>query len=467
MPRKTNPPLPLVAGDSEQGEQNDRLRQIPSMEKLLSSAEMGRVIEEFGRSLVKEHLASELSKVRSPNASSSDLTLAALITNIRPALMALTEGSLRPVINGTGVMIHTNLGRAPVGNGSWERGGRLVTAYSNLEFDLESGERGSREGHLSELAARLFGCEAALLTNNNAAAMLLLVSALARGKELIVSRGELVEIGGSFRVPEVIEQGGARLREVGTTNRTRPDDYLSAVSRRTAALLRVNQSNFEIVGFTESPSTDEMISVARRVKRPLLWDEGSGRVVDLSPYGFRKGTTVRELIAAGVDAVTCSTDKLLGATQGGLILGRKEIIEQCRKHPLMRALRGGKESYAVISQVLLAFLSSRHEELIPLYQMLAAPLDSLRERADRFHGEMVSTTPIESVLGGGTTPAETMPSWAITIAGDPDSLASRLRMAETPVVGRIANGVFAIDMRTVFPHQDSTVAQILAQIVGK
>ena len=207
MPRKTNPPLPLVAGDSEQGEQNDRLRQIPSMEKLLSSAEMGRVIEEFGRSLVKEHLASELSKVRSPNASSSDLTLAALITNIRPALMALTEGSLRPVINGTGVMIHTNRGRAPVGKDSWERGGRLVTTYSNLEFDLEGGERGSREGHLSELAARLFGCEAALLTNNNAAAMLLLVSALARGKELIVSRGELVEIGGSFRVPEVIEQG--------------------------------------------------------------------------------------------------------------------------------------------------------------------------------------------------------------------------------------------------------------------
>jgi len=382
-------------------------------------------------------------------------------------LQTATASSLRRVINGSGVIIHTNLGRCPIDPELWQRAGEIATRYSNLEFDLEKGERGARDEHLESLCATLFGCEAAVLTNNNAAATLLLMAAVASGREVLVSRGELVEIGGSFRVPDVIQQGGAKLREVGTTNRTRAGDYSTIVTKNIAAILRVNRSNFDMVGFTETPSIEELVKVARAKKRPLLYDEGSGRVVDLSKYGFQQRDTIRELIDKGVDAITCSTDKLIGATQGGLILGREAIIRKARKHPLMRALRAGKESYAVIAETLRAFATDRYEQDIAIYRMLATPIEALRRRAE----EIVRGTPCRAVesrcaLGGGTTPTETIPSIAIEVPGKPAELSTRFLQNDPPIIGRTEKNRFTIEVRTLMDQELSEVAAALRTASG-
>ena len=314
------------------------LRSIPSVERILSAAAFAPLVAEFGRERVKEAVVEHLTTVRATRAAYAEEEAVSAVT---AALAAATRSTLRRVINGSGVIIHTNLGRSPIHPGIWQEAAEIVSGYSNLEFDLEEGDRGARDEHLTAVCRTLFGCEAAILANNNASGTMLVLAALAAGKEVVVSRGELVEIGGAFRVPDVIQQGGAKLREVGTTNRTRARDYAEACSRKTAALLRVHRSNFDIVGFTETPTVAELVAVARQKKVPLLYDEGSGRVVELHPYGFAPGETLADLIAAGVDVITCSTDKLIGATQGGLILGRAELIAKCRRHPLMRALRVG------------------------------------------------------------------------------------------------------------------------------
>src|SRR5260221_4060725 len=282
------------------------LRAIPSVERILSGDALGPLIATYGRTRVKNALSAHLDGLRARRAPWDETKV---LDALREAVARATSSTLRRVINGSGVIIHTNLGRSPISNAIWQRAAAAVTGYSNLEYDLEHGERGARDKHLAAICHTLFGCEAAILTNNNAAGTLLALAAVAGGKEVVVSRGELVEIGGAFRVPDVIQQGGAKLREVGTTNRTRASDYTAAVTRRTAALLRVHRSNFDIVGFTETPSIAELVAVARAKKLPLLYDEGSGRVVDLEPYGLTRDATLRELIAAGVDLVMCSTDK--------------------------------------------------------------------------------------------------------------------------------------------------------------
>ena len=374
--------------------------------------------------------------------------------------------SPRPVINATGVILHTNLGRAPIDPQLLARTAGVIAGYSNLELDLETGKRGRRNEHLSDLAARLFGCEAALLVNNNASAVLLLLAALGRGREVIVSRGELVEIGGSFRVPEVIVQGGAILREVGTTNRTRVSDYAEAISGATSAILRVHRSNFDIVGFTESPSIAELARLAADRGVPLLYDEGSGRVVDLEKYGFSAAPTLAELFRLGVTAVSCSTDKLIGATQGGLILGTREIIEHCGRHPLMRALRPGKESYAIVGETLRAFLAGQHEERIPIYRMLAMRREELRRRAvilaEAVGGAVVET---RVALGGGTTPTETTASWGIAFEGAGEGLRDSLLRLPRPVIVRIDEGKVILDLRTVFAEDDAQLVESLKRVM--
>jgi L-seryl-tRNA(Ser) seleniumtransferase len=435
---------------------NSILRGLPSVERILSSAAVTPLVEEFGRARVKAAVAAHLDALRRDRIPWDERAAGGAI---RALAGESTASSLRRVINGSGVIIHTNLGRSPIAPVIWERAAQITTAYSNLEFDLAAGDRGARDEHLSALCATLFGCQAAILTNNNASAVLLLLSAVARDREVIVSRGELVEIGGSFRVPDVIQQGGARLREVGTTNRTRSFDYADAAGAETAAILRVHRSNFEIVGFTETPSIDEMVDVARAKSVPLLYDEGSGRVVDLAKYGFAPTLTIRELIAAGVDAVTCSTDKLIGATQGGLILGSEEIVAKCRKHPLMRAVRAGKESYAVIAETLRAFATGRHEDEIAIYRMLAAPLDALRARAEELiAGTECRVVVSDCALGGGTTPTETIPSVAVAVPGNAAENAARFLANDPPVVGRIVDDVFTIDVRTLLDSDFSPVA---------
>ena len=392
---------------------------------------------------------------------------ATAVDAVRATLRTATASSLRRVINGSGVIIHTNLGRCPIDPELWRRAGEIATRYSNLEFDLEEGERGARDEHLESLCTTLFGCEAAVLTNNNAAATLLLLAAVASGREVLVSRGELVEIGGSFRVPDVIQQGGAKLREVGTTNRTRAGDYAAIATKTIAAILRVNRSNFDMVGFTETPSIEELVKVARAKKRPLLYDEGSGRVVDLSKYGFQQRDTIRELIEKGVDALTCSTDKLIGATQGGLILGRSAILAKVRKHPLMRALRAGKESYAVIAETLRAFATDRYELDIAIYRMLATPIEALRRHAEEIvRGTRCRVVDSRCALGGGTTPTETIASIAIEVPGKPAELSTRFLQNDPPIIGRIEKNRFTIEVRSLLDQELSEVAAALRTASG-
>ena len=441
---------PAAAADSGAG-----LRSIPSVERILTSPAFAPVVAAFGREATKVAVNGHLEELRASRAGYREDTA---LDFVHRRLTSSTSSTLRRVINATGIIIHTNLGRSPIDPRIWDDAAAVVLGYSNLEFDLAEGERGRRDEHLSALCASLFGCEAAVLTNNNAAAALLLLAAVAAKKDVIVSRGELVEIGGSFRVPDVIRQGGARLVEVGTTNRTRAADYVAAVTRKTAAMLRVHRSNFDIVGFTETPSIEEMVAAARGKGVPLLYDEGSGCVVDLSRYGFSRSETIRELIASGVDVVTCSTDKLVGATQGGLILGRAAIVDLVRRHPLMRALRAGKESYAVIAATLRAFATGKHEELIPIYTMLATPLDELRARATNLGGRVVESA---AALGGGTTPTETIPSVAIAVPGNAGELRARFLAHDPPIAGRVITDQFTLDLRTVLPADLPAVAAAL------
>jgi L-seryl-tRNA(Ser) seleniumtransferase len=436
-------------------------RSIPSVERILSAASFAPLVSEFGRERVKDAVVEHLVTIRAERTAWDE---AAAIETVESILSAATVSTLTRTINGTGVIIHTNLGRSPIDPSIWLEAETIVAGYSNLELDLDSGERGARDEHLTNVCRALFGCEAAILANNNAAGTMLLLASIAAGREVVVSRGELVEIGGAFRVPDVIQQGGAKLREVGTTNRTRARDYTDAISRRTAAILRVHRSNFDIVGFTETPDIAELIDVACTKKVPLLYDEGSGRPVDLTRYGFAPAPTIAELIARGVDAVTCSTDKLLGATQGGLILGREELIAKCRRHPLMRALRVGKETYAVVAATLRAFATGKHEERIPIYRMLATPLDLLRSRGEHvIRNTTARLIDSRCALGGGTTPTETMPSVAIEVAGDANALHTRFLQNDPPIVGRIQNDHFTLDLRTL---QESDLGAVAAAVRG-
>jgi L-seryl-tRNA(Ser) seleniumtransferase len=432
---------------SPAGAPDSSLRTIPSVERILSSAAFSALVADYGRERVKEAVAEHLATLR---ANRTEYDEADASEAASASLAGATGSTLRRVINGSGVIIHTNLGRAPIDSAIWAEAAEIVSGYTNIEFDLDDGRRGARDEHLTTLCHSLFGCEAAVLTNNNAAATMLLLAATASGKEVAVSRGELVEIGGAFRVPDVIQQGGAKLREVGTTNRTRARDYADAISRRTAAILRVHRSNFDIVGFTETPTVPELIDVARAKKVPLLYDEGSGRVVDLHRYGFASEPTIRMLIAQGVDVISCSTDKLIGASQGGLLLGSEELIAKCRRHPLMRALRVGKETYAIVAATLRAFATAKHEERIPIYRMLAAPLDVLRTRAEHLvRGTRCTIVDSRCALGGGTTPTETIASIAVEVPGDANVLSTRFLRNDPPIVGRIQNDRFTIDVRSV------------------
>ncbi|MGK2857094.1 MAG: L-seryl-tRNA(Sec) selenium transferase [Thermoanaerobaculia bacterium] len=450
-----------------QDRERESLRRIPSMESLLGEPRIAALIAAWGREPVKDAIREQLDAVRGGGGTDA-FSLDTLTSAITLALGRSMRTTLERVVNATGVIIHTNLGRSPVSADAWSAASELACGYSNLELDLATGSRGKRHLHVSDLASRLFGCESALLVNNNAAAVLLVLSAIAAGKEVIVSRSELVEIGGAFRVPDIIQQGGAKLREVGTTNRTRAADFEAAIGRRTGAILSVHQSNFQIVGFTEEPQLVELHRIAKAKKVPLVIDEGSGRVADLSRYGFRRQPTLRELIATGADVVTCSTDKLIGASQGGLILGRREILERCAAHPLMRAIRPGKETFALVGAALSAFLAGRQEEQIPIYRLLSASVDSLRERATRIAAATgARVMPCDSALGGGTTPAETIPSIAIAPAGDASRHQRALLERRVPILSRVSEDRLLLDLRSVPPEADGEIVAALTELSAR
>jgi L-seryl-tRNA(Ser) seleniumtransferase len=382
------------------------------------------------------------------------------------ALSSRARGSLRPVINATGVVIHTNLGRAPIAAAALDRVAEIARGYSNLEYDVATGTRGSRSVHAESLLTALTGAEAAIVVNNNAAATLLILTALARGQEVVISRGELVEIGGGFRVPDVLRQSGAVLREVGTTNRTRVTDYTAAVSPATAMFLRVHPSNFRIEGFTERPSLEELVAAARTMHVAIVEDLGSGCLVD----DLRDEPSVQSSIAAGVDVVCFSGDKLLGGPQAGIIAGRKALVDRLRTHPLMRALRVDKITLAVLEATLAEYDAGRAANTIPVQRMLHASADDIEARVRALAaaldtaGWRVATINGSSAVGGGSAPGMALPTVLLSIERDGQSAAATeewLRTLDPPVIARIEHDRVVLDLRTVMPDQDAALASQL------
>ncbi len=380
-----------------------------------------------------------------------------LAARVRDELTAARAPSLRRVLNATGVIVHTNLGRAPLASEALAQVVEAARGYSNLELDLREGSRGSRQDHVAAILRRLTGAEAALVVNNNAAAMLLALAALAEGREVIVSRGELIEIGDGFRIPDVLARSGARLVEVGTTNRTRARDYEKAVRAETALLLRVHQSNFRVVGFTELPRLEELAAVAKRAGVPLLDDLGSGVLASNSLLLGDAEPTARASLAAGADLVCFSGDKLLGGPQAGIVVGRGELIERLRRHPLQRAVRIDKLSLAALEGTLRVYLEA--PERIPVLRMLNENVAVVRARAERL-ASLVAGTVEETVgrVGGGALPLAELPSFACAIE---ESLAAPLRAGDPPVIGIVRDGKLLLDCRTLAEAEVDEVAAVV------
>ena len=452
------------------------LRRIPSVDELVTAPRLTDLAKRVNRTLVVETARSVLARLRARatkenkgaegNFSSADLS-DQLITEIISEIEQLLQPSLRPVINATGVVLHTNLGRAPLAAEAVERIRAAATQYSNLEYDLETGARGTRDVHTARLLARLAGAESAIVVNNNAAAVFLVLAALARGGEVIVSRGELIEIGDGFRIPDIMAESGAALREVGTTNRTR-------------LLLRVHRSNFSMAGFTAQPSLAELVELGRRVSLPVYEDLGSGCLVDLSISGIEE-PLVGDSFAAGVSIASFSGDKLLGGPQAGVIAGNRDLVARIRRHPLFRALRVDKLTIAALEATLLAYLrepdTAAGHSSIPTLKMIRTTAAEIAMRAEKFLQVVRATVPAnlarfelraaESVVGGGSTPGQELPTRAIAVHSAKYSateLELRLRRAPLgiPVIARVEDGSLLLDIRTVFPEQEPLLAESLA-----
>jgi L-seryl-tRNA(Ser) seleniumtransferase len=461
-------------------EQFELLRQIPSVDELLLQPGLATLAKRVDRNLLVEVARAVLSNLRARITGETTFAVigfdaASVEELITTEVERILARSLQPVINATGVILHTNLGRAPLPEAVVEEFRRTAAQYSNLEYDLEAGTRGKRDVHTSELLARLTGAEAAIVVNNCAAAVLVTLAALARGGEVIVSRGELIEIGDGFRIPEIMEQSGAILREVGTTNRTRLADYENAVSENARVLLRVHPSNFKVTGFTDKPTLEELVALSQRSGLPLVEDLGSGCLIDLTEHGISE-PTVRQSIDAGVGLVTFSGDKLLGGPQAGIIAGKKELIARVRRHPLFRALRVDKLTIAALEATLGAYLRAAWDE-IPAMRMIRTTPQELKRRAENFIRELRPELPLDeveievvdgtSLAGGGSTPAQSLPSKVIRIASarySATKLEQRLRRAPAgvSVIARVEDDRLVLDLRTVFPEQEPLLIKTLA-----
>jgi L-seryl-tRNA(Ser) seleniumtransferase len=467
---------------------NDLFRLIPSVDDLIRGPEIADLAQADGQPAVLTALRTVLDKVRAEisrgtlDEAGVQLALSGVGDAVRRELRAQLDYSLRPVINATGVILHTNLGRAPLSPAALEHARQASVSYSNLEYDLETGERGKRDVHVDRLFQRLLneaGGSTALastvVVNNNAAAVLLALNTLADGGEVIVSRGELVEIGGSFRIPDVMTKSGAVLREVGTTNRTRIADYENAINDRTRLLLRVHRSNFEITGFTESPAIEELAELSQRRGIPVMEDLGSGALVELSGFGVPGEPNVLDSLRKGMDVVSYSGDKLLGGPQAGLLSGKTNLIGRMRSNSLFRALRVDKLIYAALEATLLSYV--RHDyNSVPALRMMRTTASEIEARA-RTLAEKIASPGIQteimdgqSLLGGGAAPSSTLPTKLLTIECRglrADELASQLRLASLPVIVRVEDGRVLIDLRTVFSEQDAAIAQTLVNIAKR
>lgn len=463
----------------------DVLRLLPSVDQMLRKPEVQDMMERHARATVTEVIRRVLQETRQSimeDEYNGEISAGAiegrLVRVLDERLKKESRGNLREVINGTGVVIHTNLGRSPIAERAVDDLARLSGVYVNLEYDLQSGGRGSRHDIVRDLLRGITGAEDCMVVNNNAAAVLLVLSAMASGKEVIVSRGELVEIGGSFRVPEVMEQGGARLVEVGTTNKTYIEDYRRAINENTGLLLKVHTSNYRICGFTRQASREELAALGREFGIPVVEDLGSGMFVDLGEYGIGHEPTVQDSIRSGMDIVTFSGDKLLGGPQAGIIAGRKEYIRKIAKHPLARAVRVDRLTLSVLESTLRIYAESeRVVERIPVLSMLTMPVDRLKRRAERLVELLAGIEPYAEIaveteysqVGGGSLPLERIETRVLSVLPKSmtlNQLEEGLRMANTPVIGRIARDRFLIDVRTVFDHQLPMLAKMLAMVLS-
>jgi L-seryl-tRNA(Ser) seleniumtransferase len=458
-------------------------RVIPSIEELRQRPALAALASVYGHDAVVSALREATNSLRAAIASglssapSVDAAAARIERDAAAWLAATHRPSLRSLFNATGVVIHTNLGRAPLAEAAIESVRALAAGYTNLEYDLEAGGRGRRDVHAEALLVRLTGAEAAVVVNNCAGAMLLVLAALARGREVVVSRGELVEIGGGFRVPDVMAQSGATLREVGTTNRARAADYALAISDRTAAILRVHPSNFTIDGFTERAPLEELVALGHKFAIPVVEDLGSGLVTlagsEPLPTALRHEPSVQATVAAGVDVVCFSGDKLLGGPQAGIIVGRAALLERVRKHPLMRALRVDKLTYAALEATLVEHLAGRAVESVPVIRMATMPVEAIAVRAEtlaatlRREGWRVDVIDGASTIGGGSASGSELPTRLVAISVEglsADALESRLRALDPPVIARIQDDRVVLDLRTIAPSHDTELAGLLATV---
>jgi L-seryl-tRNA(Ser) seleniumtransferase len=483
---------------------SDLFRELPSVDELVRTSTAASLGLRHGTAAVTDAARAVLVRLREEIASglldgaALRLALDGLDAAIETHLRQTLGHSLRPVINATGVILHTNLGRAPLAEGALAHTRETAGRFSNLEFDLEAGTRGKRDVHVDRLFRSLLGegsthvataasagppgrspadaprSLSTIVVNNNAAAVLLALNTLAEGSEVIVSRGELVEIGGSFRIPDVMAKSGATLREVGTTNRTRVSDYEKAISERTRLLLRVHRSNFEITGFTEQASAAELVTLAQKHGLPLMEDLGSGALVDLQNFGINGEASVLDSLRAGVDVVTYSGDKLLGGPQAGLISGRADLVTRMRGNSLFRALRVDKLTYAALEATLLAYVKRDHDA-IPTLKMMRLTKEGIGKRAESLAAHVhsstlnIEVTDGESVIGGGAAPSSVLPTRLISLSCEglsADELASRLRASDPPIIARVEQGRVLLDLRTVFADQDEMIATALDRIAS-
>jgi len=453
------------------------LRRLPSVDKVISDERIKQLREIYPHGLVVNLVRQRLEQDRLAITHGNPCpSLHKIVDSICSQVQALEQLSLRRVINASGVILHTNLGRAPLSKEAMMAMELVATGYCNLEFDLDSGTRGSRNVHIEQLLCQLTGAEAALVVNNNASAVLLALTALAKRREVIVSRGQAVEIGGGFRIPDVMRQSGAKLIEVGTTNCTYVHDYEQAISPRTAALLRVHASNFRVEGFTYSVTIEELVALGDKHGINVLDDLGSGCLLDVTAFGLDPEPMVQQSVSLGVGLACFSGDKLIGGPQAGIIVGKKLIIDKLKKHALARAVRIDKISLAGLAATLVHYLKGEAVEKIPVWRMISMPLDEVERRARLWAqalGDLALMVDGETMVGGGSLPGSTLPTRLIAIGekysqrNSVQTLARILRHNEPPIIGRISNDVLLLDPRTVLPEEDGVVLKALSNAVAR
>lgn len=463
-------------------EKNKYYRMIPKVDSLMEEEKIKSLCNELNRDLVLESVRTVTEDLREfINKSNDEEEIIKRINNVTTFIIedvnSFATFRVKRVINGTGTILHTNLGRAVISEETADRIRNLVTGYSNLEYDLIKGERGSRYSHFEKIVCKITGAEAAMAVNNNAAAVLLILSALAKERQVVVSRGELVEIGGSFRVPDVMAQSGGKLIEVGTTNKTHLYDYENAINEETAALLKVHTSNYRIVGFTESVSVQELAELAHKHNIPVIEDIGSGVLVDLSKYGLDHEPTVQESIKAGADIVCFSGDKLLGGPQAGIIVGRKSLINKIKKHPLTRALRIDKFTAIALESIFHDYIDEEKAvNDIPVLKLINRSLNEVKECAENLKEKLDAVTKksceikveaCESQIGGGSLPLERIQSYSVSIKPitiTTANLEKQLRLIDTPIVGRVVNDNYIIDLRTILKGEEEIITKAFLNI---